>query len=110
MATFNLNMADENLLDKVLDQDVLEERVPRLKTFFEGIQEMRSLQAEVSTLGEFTKRTGFTPGKNFQRIATIPYSVKAAIEAVDPIFFRDKEKVLRFLKRHPEYDTRTKLG
>jgi hypothetical protein len=110
MATYRWSPADENLLDQVLDQDTLTQRVPRLSTFFDGIQEMKSIQAEVSTLGEFTKRTGFTPGKNFQRVATIPYSVKAALEAVDPEFFRDKAKVYRFLSRHPEYDVRTKLG
>jgi neutral trehalase len=110
MATYHLNLADEHLLDQVLEPETLAKHVPRMETFFEGIQEMRSLQAEISSLGDFTRRTGFTPGKNFQRIATIPYSVKAAIEAVDEGFFQNKDKVLRFLQRHPEYDTRSKLG
>src|SRR3990172_10745479 len=107
MAVHRFVSPEENLIDKVVDQDELLRRIPRLSDFYEGVAQMRSLQEEISTLGSFTKKTGFTPGKDFQPIATIPYSVAAAMVMVDPGFFKDRKKVYRFLAQHPEYDTRT---
>lgn len=107
MAVYRWIGAEEKIIHNLLDQDALLKKVPRLHTFYEGVGEMRSLQAEISTLGSMTRRSGFTPGKDFQRIASIPYSVAAAIVMIDPEFFKDRGKVYRFLKAHPEYDTRT---
>lgn len=109
MATYRLSMADENLIEQITDTDELTQRIPRLNTFFEGVQEMKQLQKEISTLGRFTKKSGFDPGRNFQRVATIPYSIAHTIWHIDPDFWSDKAKVYRFLKAHPEYDTRTKV-
>lgn len=109
MKTHSLNFADENFINSVLDVDELTKRVPRLVGYFEGIQEMKNLQAEISTLGKFTKQSGFWPGRNMQRVASIPYSIVAAILEVDPEFFQDRGKVYRFLAQHPEYDTRTRV-
>jgi hypothetical protein len=110
MAKHNLNFADEHFINSVLDTDELTKRVPRLEGYFDAVQEMKSIQAEISTLGKFTKQSGFWPGRNFQRLASIPYSIVAAIVEVDPEFFRDRGKVYRFLAQHPEYDTRTKVS
>lgn len=109
MAVYNLNMADEKLIDETIEVDQLVSHVPRLENFFDGIQEMASMQAEISKIGEVTKRSGFTPDMRMQRIATIPYSVAHTIQEVDPEFWKDKAKVYRFLARHPEYDTRRTL-
>jgi hypothetical protein len=66
---------------------------------------MAGLMAEASTLGKYTKQTGFTRCRTMQRIASIPWSVAVAIKEIDPEFFKSPEKVGRFLKRHPGYAT-----
>lgn len=104
----HFSFADENFINSVIEPNHLVERVPRLETFFEGVQEMKDLQARGSTYGAHNKVSGFTPGRQMQRIATIPYSIAAAILEVDPEFFTDRGKVYRFLSQHPEYDTRTR--
>ena len=103
MAVYNLNMADENLIEEITDLDTLTKRVPRLNQFFEGIEDVASWQAANGKLGKFTGKTGFSTNGNLQRIATIPFSVAAAVREIDPLFWRDPVKVGRFLKKHPEY-------
>jgi len=105
MATYNLNMADENLIEEITEQDELAKRIPWFNTHLEGVQDLRILQAEASTLGKFTRQSGFTPCRTMQRIASIPWPVAVAIKEIDPTFFRDPAKVGRFLKKHPEYST-----
>lgn len=107
MAVHRFSAAEDKLLDQITDQDELIRRMPRMNTFFEGIQDMKTLVNEISVLGTFTKKSGFVAGKNFQRIASIPYSVAHAILEIDPEFWTNKAKVYRFLEAHPEYDTRT---
>jgi len=109
MGVYRLNMADENLINSVVEKDELVKHLPRMADFYSGIQEMKTLQAEISTLGQFTKKTGFVPGRNMQRVASIPHSIACAILEVDPDFWQDRKKVYRFLQQHPEYDTRTKI-
>jgi hypothetical protein len=103
MAVYNLNMADENLIEEITDQVELNRRIPGFNTFLEGAQDLRTLNAEASQLGKYTKQSGFSKCRTFQRIASIPWSVAVAIKEIDPLFFRDPIKVGRFLKRHPEY-------
>jgi hypothetical protein len=103
MAVYNLNMADENLIEEITDQVELNRRIPGFNTFLEGAQDLRTLNAEASQLGKYTKQSGFSKCRTFQRIASIPWSVAVAIKEIDPLFFRDPVKVGRFLKRHPEY-------
>ena len=105
MATYNLNMADENLIEEITDHDELTRRIPNYSTFLEGVQDLESLHAEASTIGAFTKRSGFSKCKTWQRIASIPWSVACAIKEIDPNYFRDPVKVGKFLKKHPEYAT-----
>jgi len=110
MGIYNLNMADENLINDVTSYEVLRKRIPRYEALYENINEMKRLQAEISTLGTFTKKTGFLPGKNFQRVATIPTAIVHAIWEVDPMFWQTPAKFFRFLKNHPEFDTTTRIA
>ena len=103
MAIHNLNMADENLIEEVIEGTGRENRIPWLNTHLEGVQEFKTLQAEISTLGKFTKQSGFSKCRTMQRIASIPWPVACAIKEIDPLFFKDPVKVGRFLKKHPEY-------
>lgn len=106
MAVYNLNMADNKLIESISDPDELVKRMPRLNGFYEGVQEMGDLIQEISVLGSITKKTGFVAGKNFQRIASLPQALAHTIWMVDPDFWTNKAKVYRFLEKHPEYDTR----
>ena len=105
MAIYNLNMADENLIEEITDVDTLTKRVPRLTDFFDGIQDVASWQVANGKLGQFTGKTGFSTNGNLQRIATIPFSVAQAVREIDPTYWRDPVKVGKFLKKHPEYCT-----
>jgi len=105
MAIYNLNMADENLIEEITDVDELTKRVPRLNDFFDGVEDVASWQMANGQLGKYTGKTGFSTNGNLQRIATIPFSVAQAVREIDPEFWRSPEKVGRFLKRHPEYCT-----
>lgn len=105
MAIHNLNLADETLIDAVIDDAVKQELIPWHSTHVDGVQDMATLQAEISTLGKYTKASGFTPCRSMQRIASIPWPVAVAVKEIDPLFFKDPVKVGRFLKKHPEYCT-----
>ena len=105
MAVYNLNMADENLIEQITDHEELENRIPNFSTFLDGVQDLKTLNAESSTIGAFTHRSGFSKCKTWQRIASVPWSVACAIKEIDPLFFKDPVKVGRFLKKHPEYAT-----
>lgn len=109
MAGHNLNVADEKLINAACDFNELEKRLPHYRTLYENIQNMKRLQAEISTLGKFTKQSGFIPGRNFQRVATVPVAIVHSIWQVDPDFWQDDRKRNRFFLQHPEFDTRTKV-
>lgn len=103
MPTYSLNMADEKFINQVIEPEELVRRVPRLATFFEGIQEQKSALADLGRKGPTTGSTGWWTGGNAQYIGTVPISVKAAIQEIDPDFWTDQRKVLRFFATHPEY-------
>lgn len=110
MAVYNLNLANEKQINAITDLETLRVRVPRFENFWDAVKDMKDLMANGgSTLGAHTKQSGFWPSRNMQRVATIPYSIAAAILEVDPEFFTDRGKVYRFLAQHPEYDTRTRV-
>lgn len=104
-----LNFAEKNLIKEVLDQDTLVEHVPRYKTFFEGIQDMKVIQAETGGRGKHTGLTGFTPDKSLLYLGTVPQAVMAAVRELIPDFWERKDCVYWFFKNFPEYDTRTVL-
>ena len=107
MAVYNLNMAAEKQINAITDVETLRVRVPRFEGFWNAVKDMKEFQAQNSNLGKYTKQSGYWPTRNMQRVASIPYSIAAAILEVDPEFFTDRGKVYRFLAQHPEYDTRT---
>jgi hypothetical protein len=107
MATHHLNMADRKLIDQITDIDVLTERIPRIQTFLQGVQEQRQLIASQGPehRGQFTRTSGWWADGSTMYLGTLPVSVKAAIELIDPEFFDSKrpEKAIRFFRDHPEY-------
>jgi hypothetical protein len=103
VATYNLNMADEKLIEQITDNDELERRIPNYSGFLANNEDIRNMHAESSTIGSFTHRSGFSKCKTFQRFASIPWPVACAIKEIDPLFFKDPEKVGRLLRKHPEY-------
>ena len=107
MAQYHLNLADENLIDAIVDQKELEHRVPYFTDYINAVQDTKSMMNEASTIGRYTHRTGFTGDRTMQRFASFPLCVVVAIKEIDPEFFKDPVKVGKFLKRHPEYATTT---
>jgi hypothetical protein len=102
--------AERKLLTETLTTDNLEKAAPRLATFHEGIDDWRNMQNEISAMGAFCRRTGFTPDKSMQRLATIPTSVKKAIQEVVPDAFENKEKFYALLAGPlKQYDTRSRI-
>lgn len=99
--------AERKLLTEVMTLDNLEKAAPRLATFHEGIDDMRNMQSELTAVGDYCRKTGFTPDKSFQRVATIPLSVKKAVQEVVEDAFEDKEKFYALLAGPlKQYDTR----
>lgn len=104
MATYRLDLADKKLVDQISDPDTLVAYVPRMKTFLNAMREKRNLMANGgSTVGRFTKASGFTPDGHFQYAATVPVSVFTAMLEVDPEFGTNQEKFIAWLKRNPQF-------
>lgn len=103
MATYNLNMADEKLIDQITDIDALTQRIPRIQTFLEGIQDKKTELRQAGNRGQFTRTSGWWKDGSMQYAGTLPVSIKAAIEQIDPEFFKSPAKTLRFFSQHPEY-------
>ena len=101
-----LDIADKNLIKEVLSTKELVQHVPRYETFFEGIQDMRIIQAETGGRGHYTGLTGFTGDKTMLYLGTVPYAVAGAIREIVPDFWESKDCVYWFFKTFPEYDTR----
>jgi hypothetical protein len=110
MAKHNISFADKKLIGEISAPEVLTPLVPRIGEVAEGAAMMRSMNHEISELGKFTRRNGFTPGRDFQRVASIPASVRAAILQVHPDAFTNK-KVFYELLEGPlkDYDLRSKI-
>lgn len=109
MAKHQINFADENLISKVVEPEGLVERVPRLKGFFEGVKDMREvLASEPGGRSPFTGSTGWWKGSRMmQYLGTTPTAVRAAIREIDPGFWEDPVKVVRFYEMHPEYKVKS---
>jgi hypothetical protein len=108
--THMVSFADKKLISEIATPEILTPLVPRIGTIAEGIREMREHAQEITTLGKFVKATGFTPGREFQLVASIPYSVKAAIIAVIPDAFENKKTFYELLAGPlKDYDRRGKI-
>ena len=99
-------MADKKLLKEVLEPTELVKHVPRYNTFFEGIQDMKVIQAETGGRGHHTGLTGFTGDKSMLYLGTVPHAIAAAVREIIPDFWERKECVYWFFRNFPEYDTR----
>lgn len=97
MAKHYVSFADKNLLQSVVTPEVLSPLVPRIGDIADGVAQMRALQQEITTLGQFTKSAGFSPGREMQRVAWIPSSVRAALLEVDPEALTNKKKFYELL-------------
>jgi len=76
----------------------------------EGVKDLRDAMPEVGHRGAFTRQTGFTAGREAQRIASLPPEVFYNLERVDPEIVRDKVKFYAWLNQYgQEYDTRRKV-
>lgn len=85
------NAAGMRVLEEVTTLDALKPRIERFETIEEGLAERRAYQAEVTKLGRFVQATGFSPGRDFLRVASIPSSVWSAVLEVFPDAGVDKE-------------------
>jgi hypothetical protein len=102
--THGLSFADERLITQITNTDDLARRVPRLITFWDGVGEMREIiRDQGARRHPHSGSTGWWANGKMKYAGTVPVSIKAAIEMVDPGFFRSVEKVERFFAMHPEY-------
>lgn len=108
MATHRMSFADTNLLNQVVTPEVLSPMVPRIGEIADGVTNYRNMMHEIYKIGKHTRATGFTPIG--QRVACIPYSVKAAVQEILPMAFEDK-KIFYALLAGPlkAYDMRAKM-
>jgi len=109
MSTYRINMADERLIGQIVDPETLVQRVPRMEEFFKGVEDMRAaLAQEADGKGRYTKTSGWWKGsRTMQYVGTTPISVRAAIREIDPGFWEDPVKVVRFYDLHPEYKVKS---
>lgn len=103
--------ADSKLIDSIFDTEELLKRVPQhMEPIMQHIEEERTLDREIRTLGKIRNTTGWTTDRHMQRVATIPQPVWAVAVQIDPDLAHNKEKFYAWLKQHPEYDMRGKVG
>lgn len=74
--------AGMRVLEDVVTLDVLKPRIERYNTIAEGLAESRAMQQEIMKLGKFTNASGFTPGRDMQRVARITPAVWSAVMEV----------------------------
>ena len=112
MAIYRWNGADEKKIDSVLEMDELRKRVPRLESFYEGVQEVKGWLTDNSFEGKFTNTRGWTKGHFMKRLGTVPFSVAAAMKEIKPDSFPSgitgRPWTYAFLKAHPEYSVQDK--
>lgn len=91
MAKHVVSFADMKLLESVVTPEVLAPLVPRIGETADAVAHMRSMQQEITTLGRFTRTSGMSPGRDMQRVAWIPSSVRAAVLQMMPDAFTNKK-------------------
>jgi hypothetical protein len=79
------------VLEEVCPIDNLKPRIERFTEIEEGLAERRAYQAEITKLGRFVQATGFSPGRDFLRVASVPSSVWSAVLEVFPDAGTSKE-------------------
>lgn len=97
------------VLESVVGLDTLKPRIERFAAIEDGLAESRVMHNEITKVGRFVESNGFTPGRDFQRVAAIPSSVWSAVLEVFPDAGVDK-KLFYALLAGPlrDYDLRRK--
>lgn len=95
----------EQILDEVTSAHVLKDRLPegRMDQFVEAVSDIHQAHEEIAKITNARRIAGMSEGGNMMRVASVPLSVVAAIEQVEPGLFQDKKRFYRWLNRHPEY-------
>jgi len=104
--------AEDAFIEEFTNFDDINANMPNrlLTDHVEAVRDMRQMAKEISVLGKMNNSQGWTRGRNFQRVASIPSPILGAIKRIDPDFMTDKKKFFRWLDNHPEYDLRGKVG
>jgi hypothetical protein len=103
--------ADDKLINGVFDHEELLKRVPQhMNPIMQYIEEERTKDKEINTLGKLHNTVGWTRTRNMQRVACVPQPVWAVAIQIDEDLATNKAKFYRWLDNHPEYDMRGKVG
>lgn len=97
--------------EKQAFQDIQENSVHPLNNVIRaGVVDVRDAMLVAGHRGPFTRQTGFTAGREQQRVASIPPEVFFNLERVDPEIMRDKTKFYAWLNQYgQDYDMRRKV-
>ena len=96
--------ASRSVILDVMDPNTVVERVPRLDNgFFDPMQELRKAKEEAAVSKSWAHSVGFTDKGTMQHLITVPLSIWAAIENLEPGFFSNRKNVYRLREEHPEY-------
>ncbi len=90
--------ADKKLMDEVFDSQLASNRSPELGGYLKAIDELSTLNNEITTRGRFTGVGGFDPDLSLQKVAHIPLKVAHIILKIDPDILTDKKKFYAWLK------------
>lgn len=94
-----MSPADLKLMSEITDPDLLADRVPYIKSAFEGIEDMSKMMQDISRRGKMTGIAGLGEfDLPIQKVAHIPVHVAEALLAVDPMILTDKNKFYAWLK------------
>jgi hypothetical protein len=96
--------ASRSVILDVMDPNAVVERVPRLdRGFFNPMQELRKAKEEAAATKSYSHAVGMTEDGTMQHLVTVPLSVWAAIEQLEPGFFSKRRNVYKLREEHPEY-------
>lgn len=89
-------------LDEVTSAHFLRDRLApgRVDTFVEAVSDIQNAYEEARQITISSKGS-----RTWMRVASIPTSVAAALDAIDPDILRNKRKFYRWLRAHPEWQT-----
>ena len=101
--------AERNIVNEISDPETLCCLIGQMPEYLEAVRELREqIAADESSVGTFTRMSGFAAGGNMQRVGWIPEKLFVAVEKIFPGFFKDQKRRDRFLKENPIFNLRTK--
>jgi hypothetical protein len=100
-----------HLLNEVTPIDALVPRIERFSDMKEHLDDVRTMQKEITTLAKFSDATGFTRDRHMQRVCRIPSSVWSAVLEVFPDAGQNKDLFYALLAGPlKDYDLRNKVS